>query len=150
MVRNPTVCVALRLGRMFVIPQWSPGPGTYIDTSPIAEVNPTSCSAIGDAVFTAMANFKWDNSCQLPDWNTYPKHVLDVGGFKNWSEYRRGLVDCVVEQEADQYRILTYHPHIFLPLDIGPRELGEVVLQALGTSVEKERTRAGKRGRRTL
>jgi hypothetical protein len=101
-------------------------------------VDSTVPLAIGEAVLESLRSFSWDNSCKLPDWNTYPSFVLEAGGFASWSEYERGLRDCYIFVENDQYHIYTELPHIFLPLDASADVIGNAVLQALGTSVEKE------------
>ena len=147
MERKPSVSVGLRRGRMFVIPYWSPGKGTYIHKDPVLEVSPTDAQAIGGAVFESFKSFVWDNS-PLPDWDTYPDHVLDAGGFKSWSEYERGLKDCEINFEDEQYHIYTELPHIYLPLDVSAEQMGHAVLKALGTSVEKEAKLAERRRKR--
>ena len=145
MERKPKVGIGLRQGRMFVIPEWSPGRGTYIDKGPVLEVDPTAPRAIGDAALESFKHFVWDNSCQLPDWNTYPKYVLDAGGYTSWSEYERGLKNCSIGIENNQYHIYTELPHIFLAMDVSAEEMGHAILSALGTSVEKEQEKADRR-----
>src|SRR5437660_394019 len=70
----PAVTVCLRRGRLFVISSYAPGPGTYIDKEPVAEVPAQNSCQIGTKVRAFLRCFI--DSGTMPDWKTYRSPVL--------------------------------------------------------------------------
>lgn len=127
----PSVSVGLRKGRIFIIPTFSPGPGTYIDNEPVTEALPTDPEQIGTRVLEGLSNFR--DGGEMPDWTTYRSPVLSVAGVKSWDEYEKGLIDCVIDVINEKLRIRS-EQHDLLEIDANarPDELGIAVLVSLG------------------
>ena len=144
---KPKVFVGLRKGRMYVVASYAAGPGTYINKEPVYECSPCDVAEIGSSVLAGLESFV--DHGEWPDWDTFESPVLKATGLSNWSEFTRGLRDCSVYKEEKQYHIYTELPHIYLPLDSTPEQIGRAVLKALGTSEEKEQRKAERRRRNT-
>lgn len=140
----PGISIALRKGKLFVIPTYSPGPGTYIDKGPVANSASYDTLVIGKNVIAGLEDFV--DGGDLPDFTEYCSPVLEAAGVASWSEYERGLRECVLARHADHYLIRGDFGHIKLTLDASREEIGEAILASLGTSQEKEQKKTQRRG----
>lgn len=127
---QPSVSVGLRKGRVFVIPTYSPGPGTYIHREPVRQTTPDEPESIGQCVRDAIADFV--DGGQMPDWSIYRSPVLAAAGVEKWSDYEKGLRDCIVKEEADHLVVRGDREPREMPLTVSNEELGRAILQALG------------------
>ena len=139
---NPSVNIGFRKRRVFIISTYAPGPGTYVDKEPVLEATPYDIESIGSKVLEGLKNFV--DGGEIPNWDTYRSPVLDAVSVSSWSEYERGLKECVVVQHEDHFHFMTELPHIRLPRDATLEDIGNAILKALGTSKEKELKRAKK------
>ena len=139
----PLVEIGLRQGRVFVIPQLSPGRGTYVDKDPIREASPDDAEGVGRAIFDALADFSEIST--MPNLLHFRSPVIAASGVNSYSEYERGLRSCLIDQHDDHFTIRGLGPHAHLPCDVTARQLGETVLNLLCATPQKRKDRQAKR-----
>ena len=135
---SPSVSVGLRMGDVIVTSTYSPGPGTYVDKFPAVKSLSTDAVAIGNNVLSGLDQFV-DGGPWPVDWSSYQSPTLAVAGIPTWQEYERGLRTCVVERHEDHLCVRSERPHQTLSLDVTKAQIGEAVLQSLGTTLKRER-----------
>ena len=129
---EPSVSVGLRRGRLFVISTYSPGPGTWIDKEPVLEARPTDAEDVGRKIIEGLETFVAGG--EMPDWNKYRSPILPAAGVKTWSEWERGLKECIVVKELEGFKIMSEGLHATIPYSESPEILGAKVLEALKLS----------------
>ena len=129
---EPSVTVGLRRGRLFVISKYSPGRGTWILKEPVLEARPTDAADVGQKVLDGLDHFVAGG--KMPDWNKYRSPILPAAGVKTWSEWERGLKECMVVKEPEGFKIMSEGLHATIPYSASPEALGAKVLEALKLS----------------
>ena len=132
----PSVAVDLRRGRVFVIATYSPGPGTYVNKTPVLESSSSDVEAIGRNVLQGLGEFV--DGGEMPDWNVYRSPVLEFAKLTTWREYEKGLKRCVVDQELENLVVRGDNPTVTIAHVVPVGEIGNAVLRVLGTTKERE------------
>ncbi|HJT33413.1 MAG TPA: hypothetical protein VJ783_15320 [Pirellulales bacterium] len=129
---KPAVSVGLRKGRLFVIPQLSPGAGTYIDKEPVREAPEDDAERLGQTILEAFGDFSEVDV--MPNLLAFRSPIIAAAEVRSYGEYERGLKDCLVVIEDDQLHIMCAGPHKYIPRDTGALHIGNAVLTALHAS----------------
>jgi hypothetical protein len=101
-----------------------------VDCAPVYSSPTNDLPAIGRHILKALSNFA--DSGPWPIDESDPSPVLDAAGVKTYKEYRRGLETGAVRKFEDHLSIMGPEPHIELPLDATPEQIGLAMLKVLG------------------
>jgi hypothetical protein len=102
----------------------------YVDCAPVYSSPSNDPTAIGRHIFKALSNFADTGPWPLDE--SHRSAVLDVAGVKSWKEFNRGLESGAVRQFEDHLSIMGPEPHIQLPLEATPEQIGSAMLKVIG------------------
>jgi hypothetical protein len=126
----PSISIGLRKGIVFVTSSYTSPNGMYVDCAPVYSSPSSDATAIGRHILDALLHCADSGPWPLDKSHRAP--VLDAAGVKTWKEYNRGLETGAVRQFEDHLLIMGPEPHIELPRDATPGQIGLAMLQVLG------------------
>jgi hypothetical protein len=126
----PSISVGLRKGIVFVTSSYTSPNGMYVDCAPVYSSPSNDPAAIGRHIQDALLHFA--DSGPWPLDKSFRSPVLDAAGVKTWNQYERGLESGAVRQFEDHLLVMGPEPHIRLPRDATPEQIGVAMLKVLG------------------
>jgi hypothetical protein len=102
----------------------------YVDCAQVYSSPSNDLPAIGRHILRALSNFAETGPWPLNE--SHRSAILDVAGVKTWKEFNRGLESGAVRQFEDHLSIMGPEPHIELPLEATPEQIGSAMLKVIG------------------